>query len=367
MPDGAAKTAAAMDLFGRSGTALIPLLNKGSAGIAQLRDEAEKLGIVIDERGVKRAEQFRAASAKLHGTLVGLKNQAISALLPSITELVERVSAWVAANRELIQSLISGVVEALMYVGKALAIFVEAVGYAIDFLQKHKDIAEAVLIALGAVITAFAIQAAIDWLIAFWPIPLIILAVAAVIYIVKKLWDVIKANWHYVVDAFHKIKDVVVDLFHALTAVPLMIFDQFKEGAQQVKKTFEEVIDWIKKKINETEDWFNSSWFGKVLKWSYHNSPVGLIRDHLMSGGTAPPGAASANTQSSSWANGYRMQQQWMGGDTYNFTGDINSNVTAKTDADPVKIANESSAQTKKMIEDQLRHARGSLTSEKPQ
>jgi hypothetical protein len=364
LPDGSKKTAAAMDLFGRSGTALIPLLNKGSAGIADLRAEAEKLGVVIGEDAVKNAEKLEKENIKLHASLTGIKNQAISALLPAITELVEQMSAWIAKNRDLIESLIEGVVTALTYVGKGLAIFIQAVGSAIGFLQEHKDLAEAVLVALGTVITAFAVQAAIDWLLAFWPIPLIIIAIAGVAYGVKKLWDLIKANWHYVVDAFHRIKDVVVELFHALTDVPLEVFERFKSGAENVKKKFEEVIDWIKKKINESEDWFNSSWFGKAIKWSYHNSPVGLVRDHLMSNGSAPPGP-SANT--TGWMNPYRNGVMGQAGATYTFTGDINSNVTAKTDSDPVQIANASAAQTKKMIEEQLRHARGSLISgEKP-
>ena len=47
MPDGAEKTARAMDLFGRSGARLIPLLNEGSEGIEAMRQEARDLGLVL--------------------------------------------------------------------------------------------------------------------------------------------------------------------------------------------------------------------------------------------------------------------------------------------------------------------------------
>lgn len=48
MPDGVAKTALAMELFGRSGAQLIPTLNLGSGAIQQLMDRANELGISID-------------------------------------------------------------------------------------------------------------------------------------------------------------------------------------------------------------------------------------------------------------------------------------------------------------------------------
>ena len=58
MPDGAAKTARAMQLLGRSGKELIPLLNAGGEGLRQMRDEAEKLGLVISNDTAKSAENF---------------------------------------------------------------------------------------------------------------------------------------------------------------------------------------------------------------------------------------------------------------------------------------------------------------------
>jgi hypothetical protein len=49
MPRGPEKTALAMGLFGKKvGTELIPLLNAGSAGLREMGDEAERLGLVIN-------------------------------------------------------------------------------------------------------------------------------------------------------------------------------------------------------------------------------------------------------------------------------------------------------------------------------
>jgi hypothetical protein len=58
MADGATKTALAVELFGKAGQDMIPLLNAGSAGMAKMKDEAEALGLVIDGETAEAAERF---------------------------------------------------------------------------------------------------------------------------------------------------------------------------------------------------------------------------------------------------------------------------------------------------------------------
>lgn len=67
MPDGVDKVALAVDLFGKTGQNLIPTLNKGSAGLKELYQMAERLGIVLDEKLIKKGSElehhFKKASA----------------------------------------------------------------------------------------------------------------------------------------------------------------------------------------------------------------------------------------------------------------------------------------------------------------
>ncbi len=58
--DGPRKIAIALDIFGRSGESLIPLLNQGSAGFDQFAAAAEKMGIIIDEKLIKKGSEFEA-------------------------------------------------------------------------------------------------------------------------------------------------------------------------------------------------------------------------------------------------------------------------------------------------------------------
>lgn len=58
MPDGIQKVALATDLFGKSGQNLIPMLDKGSAGLKEFYTEAERLGIVLDEKLIKKGSEL---------------------------------------------------------------------------------------------------------------------------------------------------------------------------------------------------------------------------------------------------------------------------------------------------------------------
>lgn len=56
--DGPEKAALAIELFGKSGADMIPNLNKGSAGMEELRTEAERLGVVFSGGLAAQAADF---------------------------------------------------------------------------------------------------------------------------------------------------------------------------------------------------------------------------------------------------------------------------------------------------------------------
>jgi hypothetical protein len=85
MPDSAAKTSEAVKVFGeRIGPQLIPLLNAGSAGIADLTAESDKLGNTISTETGKAAEQFNDNLTRLSTASKGFSNALTAELLPSL-------------------------------------------------------------------------------------------------------------------------------------------------------------------------------------------------------------------------------------------------------------------------------------------
>jgi len=63
--DPSRRAAIAQDIFSKSGQALIPLLIKGGASIKEVADEAERLGLVFDDRAVAGADRFTKAMDRL--------------------------------------------------------------------------------------------------------------------------------------------------------------------------------------------------------------------------------------------------------------------------------------------------------------
>lgn len=87
LEDGPAKAALAMDLFGKSGEELIPLLNGGSKGLADMREEADRLGITLDETTIARSAEFNDMLDKNHMQLQSMAARISSGLLPTMTNL----------------------------------------------------------------------------------------------------------------------------------------------------------------------------------------------------------------------------------------------------------------------------------------
>lgn len=91
MEDGANKTALALQLFGRSGMSMIPFLNMGRTGVAELQAEADRLGITLNTQTAQAAERFNDNLTRLGAIATGLANQFASAMLPALESLTAQM------------------------------------------------------------------------------------------------------------------------------------------------------------------------------------------------------------------------------------------------------------------------------------
>lgn len=85
--DGIGKTALAIELFGKSGADLIPMLNGGSEALAEFDEMARKLGLTMDEETAKNAEKFNDTLDLLGQGMSGISRQVAGNLLPTLTGL----------------------------------------------------------------------------------------------------------------------------------------------------------------------------------------------------------------------------------------------------------------------------------------
>lgn len=75
IPDPAERAAIAVDLFGKSGQKLLPLLEGGAAGVEKFRTEAERLGLVLSEGEIAKADETADKLAALNFEIEAQQNK----------------------------------------------------------------------------------------------------------------------------------------------------------------------------------------------------------------------------------------------------------------------------------------------------
>ena len=150
MPDGAQKTALAMELFGKSGMNLIPMLNQG-------RDALSKYNATITTDGAQAADKFNDSLNEIGRVLAGPLNEALTTLLPHITKFAEGFAKAVTAFSQLpepVQSIIIGL-GGLGIAFAAISPIVTALGAVLAVVFTGPVGIAALVIAAGIAIYAF--------------------------------------------------------------------------------------------------------------------------------------------------------------------------------------------------------------------
>jgi hypothetical protein len=103
--DPAKKAQLAFDLFGKSGVNLIPMLNQGRAGL-------EQYSATIDTEMAQAADKFNDSLNAIARSVAGPFNQAITALLPFITQVANGIAGlatWFSGLPAPLQTIIAAV------------------------------------------------------------------------------------------------------------------------------------------------------------------------------------------------------------------------------------------------------------------
>jgi len=107
--DPAQRVALAMQLLGRSGTRLLPLLAEGSKGIEALQERARRLGLTISAETAHDAAELNDALDSLWRvirqgvfTIGAALAPTLKALAEQITRVIVTVTDWIKRNREVV-------------------------------------------------------------------------------------------------------------------------------------------------------------------------------------------------------------------------------------------------------------------------
>lgn len=142
MPNGVEKTALAMELFGRSGKDMLPILNLGSEGIARMEEDAKRLGLTITKDNIKAVKDYSQAQKDLADSQQALNIQVGTKALPLQTAFLQEINKLVgglAQQKGAVGDVTTGI---LAYGGpvagaiSATAGFAGSVGGALPLMEK---------------------------------------------------------------------------------------------------------------------------------------------------------------------------------------------------------------------------------------
>ncbi len=125
----AERASAAMAIFGKGASALLPMIADGAAGLDKMAARAREIGAVMSEADVAQADALGDAMDEAKLAIQGVAVSLGSALAPYLIETLQnfstaagKVSAFVLENRGLIQSLAEMAIAALKVIGVLLAV-----------------------------------------------------------------------------------------------------------------------------------------------------------------------------------------------------------------------------------------------------
>lgn len=155
MEDGAGKTALAMKVFGKSGADLIPLLNQGSAGLSDLRKEAERLGVVMSSQMARAAEEFNDNLTRMRTHITGIGYSLANDVLGPLGAVASEMGNTSNKANELTSSInpLKTVLEAVIITGANVKFVFEGIGREIGAIS-----AQAAALARGSLSEAQAIR-----------------------------------------------------------------------------------------------------------------------------------------------------------------------------------------------------------------
>ena len=147
------RAAAAMDIFGRSGTSLIPMMARGAKGIEELEARARALGLTMSVEEVNAAKQYGLTMKDLSAVFQRFKDAIAAAVIPvlqSYSQALIRVTASVvqlAKEHQLLVATVFSVGTAFVALG--------ATSWTLGLvITKLSGVFGALLIAIKAVRTA---------------------------------------------------------------------------------------------------------------------------------------------------------------------------------------------------------------------
>lgn len=117
MDDQEKKAALAVDIFGKAGTELLPMLNQSAGSFEKMREEAHELGLVLDDEVIDAGVNMGDAVDRVKRSMSALGANLGGAITPLITKLADYITAHLPQITKIVDQLapiVTGLFENLM-------------------------------------------------------------------------------------------------------------------------------------------------------------------------------------------------------------------------------------------------------------
>lgn len=146
----AQRTAITMDLFGKSGAALLPVLANGKEGLAEMAAEADRLGVTVSATDAAKVEAAVDAMDRMKHAIAGATDALAVQLAPFIQVASDRLTEFATSGEKGLVGKVVGGFEAV----------VSSIAYVADYLSLAK--AGFKLLQAGATLAVAGIVKAVD-------------------------------------------------------------------------------------------------------------------------------------------------------------------------------------------------------------
>ena len=137
MENGALKSSLAVDIFGRSGLDLIPMLNAGSAGLAEFARQSDQAGYTLSTEAASGAAKFKNTLDSIGLTMNGVVNKVMVAALPALQSLADTLASPEFAEAAV--TFAKGIIDAFNAVIQAVTFVTNSLKDFLDFLAGTGD------------------------------------------------------------------------------------------------------------------------------------------------------------------------------------------------------------------------------------
>lgn len=328
--DGIGKTALAVELFGKSGADLIPMLNDGKAGLKAFYAEAERLGLALSNEMIAKGDAFSDQLENIGEQVKGVKLQLGAALIPAlsaatekISKVIDKITKWVQENPELAATIgniamttgkwiailgtaaiaIGSVAFIILQFRKAFRAMSDAVTIGISIFKNIKNTFLVVDKAMKGYTKTQKLATVATKLFnkalkanPFLTIISLIIALGAVVYSVIKNWDKIaawfKKLWDAIVGIFKAAWEAIKKVWSTVTGWFSNLWGGIKAGAgkawEGIKNTINKAREGVQKAWGSVKGWFSNLWgnvksgisnaWGGIKDWFSNLQPVEWMR-----------------------------------------------------------------------------------------